>query len=513
MLMTIARNRLNSVARPIARPVVSMALLFVFLVTSLAFAPVHTPSHAPDDYDRWYTITLDTQRAGWMHLSQTSENGQVTTASQIRFSIRRGDELISIGYETTFVESALGEPIRAHKRDDLSANPLVVKYTFTPDGVEVRTTASGRTSSETKPVPEGRWLTPASATEFVARRLASGAKQIALRTIDPGAGLTPVGIRREVVGREELDVLGKAVEVYRCTAVYTSQPDVSVVEFLDDAGLLVRYETSLGEIRIEAMASTKAQALAQFRAPELMRSTFVRPDRAIASPRRIKRASFVLQVPEGSLQLPSLGVQRVEQMDDRTVRVTIDLDQPAPATITDRAVLEKASRLLDAADPVIQQMAARATRAAGDDKQARAEAMRRFVTQHIEEKALDVGFASASQVARDGRGDCTEHAVLLAAMLRADEIPSRVVSGLIYTPRFAGERNVFAFHMWTQALIETSEGERWLDLDATLPRGVAFDATHIAIAPANLGDDRSSDAFRPVARLLGRLTIEVESAR
>ena len=39
------------------------------------------------------------------------------------------------------------------------------------------------------------------------------------------------------------------------------------------------------------------------------------------------------------------------------------------------------------------------------------------------EKDLSVGFATAADVARTAQGDCTEHAVLLAALLRASDIP------------------------------------------------------------------------------------------
>lgn len=481
---------------------------------ALAVAPIASAlGIPPDDYDRWFTISLDGQRAGWMHLNQSSEGDEITTTSQMQFSIRRGDNLVSIGYETTFIESATGEPIRAHKRDELSASPVTVQYTFNPDGVEVKATSNGRSTTETKPTPTGVWLSPAATTEFVARRLASGAKQISVRTMDPGVGLSPVGIKRSVEGRQSLEVLGKEVSVYRCSSVYSSQPEVTVAEFLDDSGLLVRYETSLGEIRIEAMVATQAQALAHFRAPELMRSTFVRPDRAISNPRRTREASFVLRVPDGDIALPTFGAQRVEAVSEQAVRVTINLNRESVAMVDDIASLIASSRLLDTSDPVVREMAERATRGTNENPRERAEAMRQAVGQHIAEKAMDIGFASASEVARVGRGDCTEHAVLLAALLRVDEIPSRVVSGLIYTPEFAGERDVFAFHMWTQALIETDAGHVWVDLDATMPRSVAFDATHIAIAPADLADGRTGDALRPVAELLGRLSVEVESTK
>ena len=65
-----------------------------------------------------------------------------------------------------------------------------------------------------------------------------------------------------------------------------------VAERVDDLGvfqflcLLGRVGAAPGgEIRLEAMVSTKAEALKRFRAPELMRSTFIRPDEPIRRPR------------------------------------------------------------------------------------------------------------------------------------------------------------------------------------------------------------------------------------
>lgn len=131
-----------------------------------------------------------------------------------------------------------------------------------------------------------------------------------------------------------------------------------------------------------------------------------------------------------------------------------------------------------------------------------------------------MGFASASETARTREGDCTEHAVLLAAMLRADGIPSRVVSGLIYADRFAGERNIFAYHMWTQALLplktnstddDTQPTHHWVDLDATLPDTLPITATHIALGLHALEGDTRTNALVQLAPLMGRLAIDIES--
>jgi len=122
-----------------------------------------------------------------------------------------------------------------------------------------------------------------------------------------------------------------------------------------------------------------------------------------------------------------------------------------------------------------------------------------------------VGFASATEVARSREGDCTEHGVFLASLLRARGIPARVVSGLIYADSFAGSQNIFGYHMWTQALLDIDGAKRWVDLDATLPASHPADATHIAVVTSELADGELGVSMMPVAQMMGRVGIVVES--
>jgi hypothetical protein len=67
----------------------------------------------------------------------------------------------------------------------------------------------------------------------------------------------------------------------------------------------------------------------------------------------------------------------------------------------------------------------------------------------------------ASAVLKSWTGDCTEHAVLLSALLRSQQIPARVAVGFLFVPKAAA----FAPHMWAEALINGV----WIPLDSTLP--------------------------------------------
>ena len=75
-----------------------------------------------------------------------------------------------------------------------------------------------------------------------------------------------------------------------------------------------------------------------------------------------------------------------------------------------------------------------------------------------------VGYATASEVIRDLRGDCTEYSVITAAMCRAVGIPARLVSGYMYVANWEGRKNIFGGHAWAQVYIKG----QWVDLDASL---------------------------------------------
>jgi transglutaminase-like putative cysteine protease len=130
--------------------------------------------------------------------------------------------------------------------------------------------------------------------------------------------------------------------------------------------------------------------------------------------------------------------------------------------------------------------------------------MTRFV--HANMRILDTSeaLASAAEVAAAMAGDCTEHAVLLTAMCRAQGIPARVAIGLVYSAELKG----FGYHMWTEAWV--SEG--WLSLDATRRDG-RVGAGHLKMAVSNLQGVSPYEAFLPVMNAMGRLTLEVQESK
>jgi hypothetical protein len=114
----------------------------------------------------------------------------------------------------------------------------------------------------------------------------------------------------------------------------------------------------------------------------------------------------------------------------------------------------------------------------------------KWVYDNLEKRPM-ITVPSAVDVLRSMMGDCNEHAVLAAALMRSVGIPTRLCVGLVYS------RGKFFYHAWNEAYV----GE-WVSLDATLNQ-IPVDATHIKLVEGGL--DRQVE----IIRLMGELELEI----
>jgi transglutaminase-like putative cysteine protease len=116
-----------------------------------------------------------------------------------------------------------------------------------------------------------------------------------------------------------------------------------------------------------------------------------------------------------------------------------------------------------------------AKKVAGDEKNAYAVAKKVIMWVNAN-MTKDYGSSSdrASDILRTMKGDCTEHALLSVAMLRALGIPARRVDGVVYLKQ-GDDVPALYWHEWVEAYV----GE-WTQLDPTFGQPVA-DATHFAV--------------------------------
>ncbi|MDX2119134.1 MAG: transglutaminase-like domain-containing protein [Planctomycetota bacterium] len=492
------------------------ALMLVCTIATL----IARPSLGADQ-DNWAVLLMNGQRSGWQNTRTTERDGTITTESKVSMSVGRGATKLTVAMETRFVETTDGKPVRMWLRQQLAAAPVEQTWEWGEKDVGLTVVSGDQKQEQRVDKPEGTWLTPAAAEREVLRRMKSGEKEITLRTVDPTLGLQVVEVTRKDFTPAKVEIAGKQVNVTRCTSTISGYPES--IEYLDENGQLVKVETNLGGFNVVMQRSDRATALGEIEGAELMVSTFVRPDKVITNARHVASGVYRLTLTEGAMPgLPSVGGQTVTREGDALI-VAVSARGSSPAADHDaqNAAFTKPSTMVNFEDDRVKKLAKVALANAGQlDAAKKAEALRRFVHAYIDRKELGVGFASAGEIARTRTGDCTEHGVLLAALLRAHGIPSRVASGLVFADRFAGSENIFGYHMWAQALLEVEADPakpgvrepRWVDLDATLADETPFDATHITISTSGLEDGVIEKSMLTTAQLMGRLKIEVKKA-
>lgn len=166
-------------------------------------------------------------------------------------------------------------------------------------------------------------------------------------------------------------------------------------------------------------------------------------------------------------------------------------DEPAPSADTLRHHLA-ANTWVRSDDPRIRSFARQHGR--GRSVHTRMTGLTEAVRAHMNGPIDYRHYHDAVTALENRNGDCTEFAVLLAAVARARGIPTRIVHGIAYSGRLIERTHVFSPHAWVQAW----DGTRWTSYDAGFGK---FDAGHIVLAIGD-GDPASLRGLNRATRQL-----------
>ncbi len=247
--------------------------------------------------------------------------------------------------------------------------------------------------------------------------------------------------------------------------------EVTAINYVDEQYIPLKMILSAVGSQMEAIACDKAFALSKNDVVDFLDKTLLKSPIPLEGLAAAKSATYTLQ-PAGAQK-----IGHIVTTDSQTVRpgkggeviVTVRaLKAPRGATFPyrgkDKAALEalKSTRYLQCDHREIVNLAKKAVRGTKDAAEA-AKRIESFVDNYVKTKSLSVGYATAVEVAASREGDCSEHAVLAAAMCRAVGIPARIVMGYVYVSEFGQHTNVFGGHAWVEAYV----GGKWVYLDAT----------------------------------------------
>lgn len=316
----------------------------------------------------------------------------------------------------------------------------------------------------------------------------------------------------EAIDYETVDLLDGKKELLKVkTKISLGGGEIETTLWVDDKGNPLKSVVS--GIQQETYRTTKERATKKPEAGgadlDLMVASVVPVKGKLAGLTSGRRVTYIARLKQGKIDgllAPGLG-QLLQPAKENAAKFEVRVVNPQiPRTLdtTQNEPTEKdlaANNYLQAEDPLVKKLAAELGPSTQDPWKL-AIAAEKLVHSKIRRKDFSQAFATAAEVARDLEGDCTEHAVLLAAVCRAQKIPARVCIGLVYVPNLKG----FAFHAWNEIWVR----DRWIPLDATLGRGFV-PPDHVKLADTNLEGGNAFTAVLPVVRAMGQLELEVVS--
>ncbi len=463
----------------------------------------------------YYALLMDGKKVGHAIHTRAVQEGKVTTVDDVSVTISRLGIPVTVAMAETCIETPDGKPLSFKAVQQLGAMTMKIDGTVDPNGtVRLTNSSMGVVDKSKMDWPKGAMM-------------AEGLRLLTLKGgLKPGttyeAGIFSPSIMQVIntkvtIGeKKEVDLFGRVVKLSEMITV-VNMPDtgpITTTSFVDDDLRALKNQIPIAGMMVEMIACTKEVAMGSNDVLEMIDKMFVKAPEPIQNVHETTSITYTLNpAANAAIKIPSTDNQKAERLADGRIRLTIEPVAASggafPYKGDDPVLLEatKPTRFLQSDRKEIVALARKAVGGAKDSAEA-AKRIETFVSQYIENRSLSVGYASAAEVAESRKGDCSEFAVLTAALCRAVGIPAQVCVGIAYVDDFGGIQG-FGGHAWTQAYVgadKQGKGGKWVGLDAAFKssgRG-GYDAGHIALAVGN-GDPGD---FFGMATSLGQFKVE-----
>ncbi len=463
------------------------------LVKKTYFRAPSNPVSAPDsieEVETWMAIYHYDDKIGYAHSRVMEQPDGFMVLEKALMNLRLMGSVHRIRTETTghlhedgslrsFVFSLESGLVRFKARGRVEGSHLVLKTGF------------GGEFTESKIVLHDKPVLSVGLWPHLVRKGVTVGSRYKVSVFDPAImAQRPVDV--EVMGRESIVLGGTKWDAFK---VRTTFMGTDVFTWLGPNGERLKEEGFMG---LRLVWATEDEARSEIRTdPE----TDMAEDASIPSNKTLENVSSLsyLTVRLDGVNLEGLdlhgGRQRLSGSVLEVARESVPLRSGQSASV-ERKYLEsylKAEPMVQSDHPRIKALAGNIVSAAKDEK-TKARHILDWVYEYLDKRAT-VSVPNALGTLQAKAGDCNEHAVLFAALLRAVDIPTKLCAGLVYT------RGRFYYHAWNEVFVG-----QWITADALMGQMPA-DVTHIRFVEG--GSDRQAD----MVQVVGRLELKVLEAR
>lgn len=488
--------------------ILNICLLFAIIISPARIGLA--ASEAASDKKEYFAVFMEGKKVGYAIHSRVVSEGKVITSEEVSITLSRMAVSMTIQMKETSIETTDGKPLGFELEQTLGSMVMTVAGKVDKQGqVNLTMTSMGAEQKRMFQWPREAVMAEGLRLIELKKGLKEGA-QYTVKVFSSGV-MQAVETNIRIGPLQNVDLLGRVVALREITTTLNMPGAGKVVSmsYVDEDLGVQKTTMPIAGMNVEMVACAKEFALGQNDVLDVIDKMFLASPEPLYNLATTKSITYHLVPKQGAsnLTIPSDDNQYVRHLGNGKVIVRVKPVAARPGTKfpyhgSDPAILEamKPTRFLQSEHKDVIDLARRAV---GDTRDA-AEAAKKieeFVGEYVENRSLSVGYASAAEVAASRQGDCSEFALLTAAMCRAVGIPSRVVVGVAYVDDFGGYQG-FGGHAWTQAYV----GDKWIGLDASFKGGGrgGYDAGHIALAAGN----GNPEDFFNLATTVGQFKVE-----
>jgi len=460
--------------------------------------------------NEWAALFLDGKKMGHIHSVRRVSKEGVHTAMDMVMTFKRGDLAMESRTRSQYWETIQGKPLRFRKQNWASGSTMEIKGEIRQGGkLHLTITNGGGKREIVKDWPKGALMAEGSRLRMVKEGLKEGATYSLTSFSEDTLGAILNKIK--VGNTENTDLLGKVIPL-TCLehTLVINGAEFGMKVYLDETFEMHKMTMPLMGMEMSMVTCPREVALSKNSPSDFFAAGLLKSPRPLSKGERSGTLVYRIskRKPEPALKFISCYEQSVTPNDDGSFNVEIRVPKLPKGTTfpyagDDEELVKalKPSLYVQSEEPAVKALARKAIGNSGDGAEA-VKAIEAYVRRYIGIKDLSVGYASALEVVKGRQGDCTEHAVLCAALCKAVGIPARVITGFGYLEKGMGISNRFVPHAWTQIWL----GGRWYSIDAALG---SHDSGHIMLSHG-IGDPTD---FFGVINVLSNVTINEVSQK
>ncbi len=452
--------------------------------------------------DQWMEILMNGRKIGFSHqrVTRTKAGYTVEGKALMRFEMQGTTQDISTS-QTYFLDASF-HPIRYTYMQKMLNNRQFFEGVVEGKKMRVTVKSAGNVTHKTIDMEEGGYIADAVGLLLGSKKLREGDKYTYKVFIEPLLAYDTMLVE---VGKEaEMEYAGKKEKVFPVTMRLKSFHTVSYITM---GGRVLREVSPMGFV---SQAVDEAQAIAfpqgAMSFTNLLAYSLIPLEKPLENASAISALDVRITGLSSSGLIPQDDRQKVtgakkaigNESDTWTIDLSIRANDVASVSRLQRPAGDKFAKEMEPSieaqsdDPDIARESAKIV---GGEKDMFAAAVKinRWVYENVKKKYIDT--FSAVATLKTMEGECQSHTNLFAALARAAGIPTRTVSGIVYSQEYGG----FLYHAWAEVY-----AGKWIAMDPTFGQDMA-DATHIKLTDGELSSQMQLFEF------IGKIGVEVVS--